>query len=113
MASLEEEYGRMYVARSHVRRKKLQLMALGDNLTKAQCDTMKEDVNTCKEWEAFIHGWREALEWEKEDNETRLEREARLVAEGSLGLEGGLAEALTCPNCRVTFQTGWIKRRHR
>ena len=115
LASLEDEMGRMLLFRGEVRRRKLELLNQPTKLTRAMLDEMKEEVMRCKNWEAVIQGWREALEYGEEQamEEERVEREAQVVAGDTLPLEGGLTGALTCPYCRVSCSSAWSLKRHR
>ena len=80
-----------------------------------QVDKIKIDIEDMKQWQSFIEGWREGLEWE--EGRSRLQNEVtaleEVVEQAGLTLTSGLSSLLTCPHCRLTFTRGWGLTNHR
>ena len=114
LAELEEELGSVLSWRSRLRKNKLWLQAK-KKVTQEEYDSLKDQVEQCREWEELVHGLREGTSWEEvvSGEGVRLARAVAAAEEGSFPLEGGLSGALTCQNCRITFTNAWNLSRHR
>ena len=114
LAELEEELGSVLSWRSRLRKNKLWLQAK-KKVTQEEYDSLKDQVEQCREWEELVLGLREGTSWEEvvSGEPERMARAAGAAEEGSFPLEGGLSGALTCQHCRTTFTNSWNLSRHR
>ena len=78
-------------------------------------DKIKTDIEDMKQWQSFIEGWREGLEWEEGRSKLQIEVMAleEVLEQAGLTLDSGLSSLLTCPHCRHTFTRGWGLTNHR
>ena len=64
LAELEEELGSVLSWRSRLRKDKLWLQAK-KKVTQEEYDSLKDQVEQCREWEELVLGLREGTSWEE------------------------------------------------